>query len=125
MPASLTGNLRKISKQAITVNLIAVLVAMKNKSPETHMSDLLHPSTGTFEVLCKDAGAEAWMLEQLKVAGKGDKLKGFEAIKKLVLEPEMFSIENDLLTPTFKYKRPQLQKRYQKDIDAMYKGLNE
>jgi len=80
---------------------------------------------GTFEDLCKDGGAEAWMLEQLKVAGKGDKLKGFEAVKKLLLEPEMFSIENDLLTPTFKYKRPQLQKRYQKDIDAMYKALNE
>lgn len=32
-------------------------------------------------------------------------------------------MENDLITPTFKYKRPQLQRRYQDDIDAMYKAL--
>jgi long-chain acyl-CoA synthetase len=78
-----------------------------------------------FEDLCKDPDAETWMLDQLKAAGKADKLKGFEIVKKLILEPEMFSIENELLTPTFKFKRPQLQKKYQADIDAMYKALNE
>lgn len=38
-------------------------------------------------------------------------------------EPEVFSVENDLITPTFKYKRPQLQRRYEVEIDAMYKAL--
>ena len=65
------------------------------------------------------------MLDQLKVQAKADKLKGFEVVKKLLLDPEPFSVENELLTPTFKYKRPQLQKKYQADIDAMYKALNE
>jgi long-subunit acyl-CoA synthetase (AMP-forming) len=40
-------------------------------------------------------------------------LQGFEAIKGVLLEPEQFSVDNDCLTPTFKFKRPQLQKRYQ------------
>jgi hypothetical protein len=40
-------------------------------------------------------------------------LQGFEAIKGVLLEPEEFSVDNDCLTPTFKFKRPQLQKRYQ------------
>jgi hypothetical protein len=40
-------------------------------------------------------------------------LQGFEAIKGVLLEPEHFSVDNDCLTPTFKFKRPQLQKRYQ------------
>ena len=65
------------------------------------------------------------MLDQLKVQAKADKLKGFEVVKKLLLDPEPFSVENELLTPTFKYKRPQLQKKYQAEIDAMYKALNE
>jgi len=45
-------------------------------------------------------------------------------IKALHLEAEPFSAENDLMTPTFKLKRPQLAKRYKKQIDDMYKELN-
>lgn len=56
---------------------------------------------------------------------KADKLKGFEVVKAVLLEPALFSIEDDLLTPTFKFKRPQLQKKYQKAIDAMYVALKE
>jgi long-chain acyl-CoA synthetase len=65
----------------------------------------------------------AWALEALTAAGKGDKLKGFEFVKAVHLEPEAFSVEADLMTPSFKLKRPQLQKRYQTEIDAMYKAL--
>lgn len=57
--------------------------------------------------------------------GKADKLKGFELVKGVHLEPALFSIEEDLLTPTFKFKRPQLQKKYQAVIDAMYVALKE
>jgi hypothetical protein len=35
----------------------------------------------------------------------------------------LFTVENDLITPTFKYKRPQLQRRFQVEIDAMYRTL--
>lgn len=31
------------------------------------------------------------------------------------------AVDNDLMTPSFKLKRPQLQKHYQKQIDQMYK----
>ncbi len=56
--------------------------------------------------------------------GKADKLKGFELIKKVYLDDKPWTIEDDLLTPTFKLKRPQLQKKYQADIDALYKAIN-
>jgi hypothetical protein len=32
-------------------------------------------------------------------------------------------VEDDTLTPTFKLKRPQLQKRYQGVVDGLYAGL--
>jgi long-chain acyl-CoA synthetase len=45
-------------------------------------------------------------------------------IKGIILEAEQFSVDNELLTPSFKLKRPQLQKKYQAQIDAMYAKLD-
>jgi long-subunit acyl-CoA synthetase (AMP-forming) len=39
-------------------------------------------------------------------------LKGFEMLKAIILDPTSFSIERDLITPTFKLKRPQLLNYY-------------
>lgn len=61
----------------------------------------------------------------LIAAGKADKLKGFEIVKSILLDTEGFSVENDLLTPSFKLKRPQLQIKFQSQIDAMYVALGE
>mmetsp|Transcript_11190 Transcript_11190/g.35370 ORF Transcript_11190/g.35370 Transcript_11190/m.35370 type:complete len:281 (+) Transcript_11190:1459-2301(+) len=47
-------------------------------------------------------------------------LKGFERIKKLHLEGEPWSVDNGMLTPTFKMKRNDLKKRYQAVLDALY-----
>jgi len=41
--------------------------------------------------------------------------------KRIHLSTEMFTVDNDMLTPTFKTKRPQIKARYQPEIDAMYK----
>ncbi|WIA35224.1 hypothetical protein OEZ86_003686 [Tetradesmus obliquus] len=79
--------------------------------------------SGSVAELCKDPAAEAWLLSELQATGKENKTKGFEAIKGVLLEPEQFSVDNDCLTPTFKFKRPQLQKRYQAKIDALYDKL--
>ncbi len=51
-------------------------------------------------------------------------VQGFEIVKAVHLDPVQFSVEQDLLTPTFKLKRPQLQKHYQSTIDAMYTKVN-
>ena len=66
-----------------------------------------------------------FILQDLVATGRAEKLKGFELIKALHLEPNAFAVEDDLLTPTFKLKRPQLQKKYQKIIDDMYSLLKD
>jgi hypothetical protein len=40
-------------------------------------------------------------------------LKGFEFIRGVHFDPEPFDLERDLITPTYKKKRPQLLKYYQ------------
>lgn len=68
-----------------------------------------------------DAGKlSAAVHTQLSTASKSAKLAGFEMVKKIHLEPEQWTVDNGMLTPTFKAKRVDLKKRYQKEIDAMY-----
>lgn len=68
--------------------------------------------------------AASKMLQQLRNTGSDAKLKGFEMIKSVYLDDEEFSIDNDLLTPTFKPKRAQLQKKYQEQLTRMYNALS-
>ena len=50
-------------------------------------------------------------------------LLGFETVKDIYLENELFSAEKDLVTPTFKLKRNKLRDAYQGEIDAMYANM--
>jgi len=77
-----------------------------------------------FDSLCEDSRAKSYILEELSKLGKEKKLKGFEFIKAVHLDPVPFDMERDLITPTFKKKRPQLLKYYQNVIDNLYKSGN-
>lgn len=48
------------------------------------------------------------------------KLRGFELVERVYLTTEEFTPANDLVTPTFKLKRPNLKKTFSAHIDAMY-----
>lgn len=47
--------------------------------------------------------------------------KGFERVQDFVVVPEEFSVANDLLTPTLKVKRRNVIKRYEADLEALYR----
>ncbi|KAJ6830067.1 long chain acyl-CoA synthetase 4-like [Iris pallida] len=83
-----------------------------------------HVVGGDFAALCDNAKAKEYILGELAKTAKLKKLKGFEFIKAIHLEPIPFDMERDLLTPTYKKKRPQLLNYYQKIIDNLYKGEN-
>ena len=40
--------------------------------------------------------------------------------KNILLHPEPFTIENGLLTPTFKNKRAAFEKKFAEELDALY-----
>jgi long-chain acyl-CoA synthetase len=61
-------------------------------------------------------------VDLFKVANQ-NRLNGYEYIKAFCLEKDPFTIENDLLTPTFKLKRHQARLHYAKKIDALYKEI--
>uniref|UniRef100_A0A0E0J3C4 Long-chain-fatty-acid--CoA ligase n=1 Tax=Oryza nivara TaxID=4536 RepID=A0A0E0J3C4_ORYNI len=77
--------------------------------------------TGNFAELCNDPKARMYIEDELNKTGKRLGLRGFEMLKAIHLETTPFSIEKDLVTPTFKLKRPQLLKYYKDCIDQLYK----
>ncbi|KAK4787555.1 hypothetical protein SAY86_011388 [Trapa natans] len=78
--------------------------------------------SGDFTTLCQDPRAKEFILRELTKIGKEKKLKGFELIRSVHLDPVPFDMERDLLTPSYKKKRPQLLKYFQSNIDSMYKS---
>ncbi|KAF3448699.1 hypothetical protein FNV43_RR09412 [Rhamnella rubrinervis] len=98
-----------------------VAVVNPNKQALEHWAEE-HGVSGDFNSLCENPKAKEFLIGQLNKIGKEKKLKGFEFIKAVHLDPEPFDMERDLITPTYKKKRPQLQKYYQNVIDNMYKS---
>ena len=54
---------------------------------------------------------------------KEKKFNSLEKPREVCLVSDPFSIENDMLTPTFKLRRNIGHKKYKKEIDAMYEAL--
>ncbi|NXP07896.1 ACSL5 ligase, partial [Thinocorus orbignyianus] len=80
---------------------------------------------GSYEELCKNPAVKKAILEDMVRLGKEAGLKSFEQVKDLYIHTEMFSVENGLLTPTLKAKRPELVKVFQKEIEALYSSAQE
>ena len=54
-----------------------------------------------------------------EIAARNRELPSFETIKKVTIVPE-FTIENSMITPTFKLKKNVIMKNYQEEIETMY-----
>lgn len=68
---------------------------------------------------------KATIKKELDQTAKTAKLQKFEMVREFHLTAEPFTQENDLLTPTFKLKRPQAHKKYKKEIDALYEIIHQ
>ena len=81
----------------------------------------------SFEELCQNPAVEAQIKKEISKFGKNgtNELKGFEIPKAFHLESEPFSLENGLLTATFKLKRNEAIKKYEKVIKDMYASIKE
>ncbi|KAH9765113.1 Long chain acyl-CoA synthetase 6 (peroxisomal) [Citrus sinensis] len=76
------------------------------------------------EQLCNDPRARAAVLADMDSLGREAQLRGFEFVKAVTLVLEPFTVENGLLTPTFKIKRPQAKQYFAKAIADMYAELS-
>ncbi|NWR26910.1 ACSL1 ligase, partial [Tachuris rubrigastra] len=102
-------------------SLQAFLVAIVVPDPDTlHNWAKKKGIEGSYQELCRNTDVKKYILEDMVRVGKESGLKSFEQVKDIVLHTEMFSIENGLLTPTLKAKRPELRKYFQSQINELY-----
>ncbi|XP_040005724.1 long-chain-fatty-acid--CoA ligase 6 isoform X2 [Xiphias gladius] len=79
---------------------------------------------GTYKDLCKNTELKKAILEDLVRLGKASGLHSFEQVKNIYIHNEMFSIENGLLTPTLKAKRPELKEFFKEKIHQLYSSIS-
>ncbi|KAI8921513.1 hypothetical protein BC831DRAFT_476855 [Entophlyctis helioformis] len=77
----------------------------------------------TLEELAKNERVHKLILDDIVALGRANKLPGYEIPKALFLDAEQMTIENGLLTPTFKTKRHEARKKYAAEIERMYKSV--
>uniref|UniRef100_A0A8D2Q5M0 Arachidonate--CoA ligase n=1 Tax=Varanus komodoensis TaxID=61221 RepID=A0A8D2Q5M0_VARKO len=79
---------------------------------------------GTFAELCKNVELKKAIMEDMVQLGKESGLHSFEQVKGIYIHSEMFSVQNGLLTPTLKAKRPELREYFKKQIEELYSSIS-
>ncbi|KAM6150168.1 long-chain-fatty-acid--CoA ligase 6 isoform 6-T6 [Erethizon dorsatum] len=75
---------------------------------------------GTYAEVCTNKDLRKAILEDLVRLGKESGLHSFEQVKAIYIHCDMFSVQNGLLTPTLKAKRPELREYFKKQIEELY-----
>mmetsp|Transcript_1600 Transcript_1600/g.2862 ORF Transcript_1600/g.2862 Transcript_1600/m.2862 type:complete len:678 (+) Transcript_1600:91-2124(+) len=100
--------------------LVAIIVPDEEPVRNWAKGNIPNAETAPFSELCKNDELKQEIMSEIKRLSKLNGLHGFETVKAVYLEPEIFTAESGLVTPTFKLKRPQLKKHYEKMIEDMY-----
>ncbi|XP_051955590.1 long-chain-fatty-acid--CoA ligase 6 isoform X2 [Xyrauchen texanus] len=79
---------------------------------------------GCFEELCDNKEVKKAILDDMVCLGKASGLHSFEQVKDIHIHKEMFSIQNGLLTPTLKSKRPELKEYFKMEIEQLYSNFS-
>ncbi|KAE9554238.1 hypothetical protein FO519_002537 [Halicephalobus sp. NKZ332] len=109
--------------ESLKTCLIAVIIPDPEVLP-SEAKKQLNLDGLSMEELCQKPEVKKMVLDDMVAVGKAAGLYSFEQVKDIYLSAEMFSVENDLLTPTLKSKRPKLKEHFKPQFDDMYSRLN-
>ncbi|KAH0795057.1 AMP-binding enzyme family protein [Histomonas meleagridis] len=77
-----------------------------------------------YEEICKSKELNAEIMKQMNECGKRHKLFGYQYVKAIHVDTKEWTVENDLLTPTFKLRRKKVGDMYKKQIDELYDEID-
>ncbi|KAG0359710.1 Long chain acyl-CoA synthetase 7 peroxisomal, partial [Gamsiella multidivaricata] len=113
-------------------SLESTLVAVMVPEPETFLpfaNTLVGASVTAGDLegidkLCRDPKVILAVNKELEKAGKAGALRGFEFVKRVYLTTDAFSVDNGMMTPTFKVRRPQVAEYFKEQIKTMYEHIH-
>ena len=124
--AWVTGDSLKSSPAAVVVpdetQLRALARALRASAGNGNGKGGDAPSDASMEVLCAHRGLREAVSRELAAHARASGLRSFEVPRAVALEHELWDVDSGLMTPTFKLKRPQLQKKYEHVVAALYKA---
>ena len=82
-----------------------------------------HVNGFRYEELVRKEALKGAISGEMAALAKANDLKSFEQVKDILVTPELWSVDNDLLTPTFKVKRAALKRVFSGQIEEMYQKL--
>lgn len=111
-----------VEGNSLEAHLVAIIVPDKEVVLPWARAELPGLEAAEWPAICSDDRVRAAILQDIqKLGSSGTKeLKGFEVPRAIHLEPELFSIENGLVTPTFKLKRPVAKQHYKATVERLY-----
>ncbi|XP_077329442.1 long-chain-fatty-acid--CoA ligase 6 isoform X2 [Lithobates pipiens] len=75
---------------------------------------------GSFAELCNNLELKKAIMADMVRLGKESGLHSFEQVKAIHIHKETFTVQNGLLTPTLKAKRPELRDFFKEEIAELY-----
>ncbi|XP_048589989.1 long-chain-fatty-acid--CoA ligase 1 isoform X2 [Nematostella vectensis] len=82
-----------------------------------------HDIEGGIKQLCQNQTVRQAIHDDMIAKGKEAKLNSLEQVKGIYLHPELFTVEEGLLTPTLKTKRPALAQFFEEKLNVLYEDL--
>ena len=102
--------------------LVAIIVPDEEVVKEWyHKNDTKNKQSISLHTSCEDLNLRSVIFQDILQCSKDGMLNGFETVRSIYLSSEPFTIENELVTPTFKLKRKEAREKYNSIIEQLYK----
>ncbi|EZG50579.1 putative long-chain-fatty-acid-CoA ligase [Gregarina niphandrodes] len=77
----------------------------------------------SLDELCARDDFKQAVFSNMQEVEKANQVTGFQKVKKIVITPDPFTVENRMLTPTLKLRRAECKKRFEREIIDLYNQL--
>jgi long-chain acyl-CoA synthetase len=104
-------------------SLVAIVVPDEDPVRQWAESNDPGSASASFPELCKNLALKESILNDIFKLSKENGLHGFETVKAIHIDSTPFSVENHLMTPTFKIKRQSVRDAYENEIRELYESI--